>query len=198
MLSTTTLILAGLAWVGLLFAVAVIGERAPQRFRRIWPSVYALSLAVYCTAWTFYGTVTQAVNSGWPIPPTFVGTIALFVLAWPFLLKLIELAKAQNATSIADFIASRFGKSSTLAAAVTLVAVLGMVPYIALQLKAVAMSYAMVSAGRGGAGELPAWQDVAFYVAILMAVFAMLFGTRRAAATEHNGGLVLAMAFESL
>jgi Na+/proline symporter/CheY-like chemotaxis protein len=198
MLSTTTLILAGLTWVGMLFAAAVIGERAPERFRRWWPSIYALSLAVYCTAWTFYGTVTQAVNSGWPIPPTFVGTIALFVLAWPFLLKLIELAKAQNATSIADFIASRFGKSSTLAAVVTLVAVLGMVPYIALQLKAVAMSYAMVSAGRGGGGELPAWQDVAFYVALMMAVFAMLFGTRRAAATEHNGGLVLAMAFESL
>ncbi len=198
MLSTTALILAGLAWVGMLFAVAVVGERAPERFRRLWPSIYALSLAVYCTAWTFYGTVTQAANSGWPIPPTFVGTIALFVLAWPFLLKLIELAKAQNATSIADFIASRFGKSSTLAAVVTLVAVLGMVPYIALQLKAVAMSYAMVSAGRGSGGELPAWQDVAFYVALMMAVFAMLFGTRRAAATEHNGGLVLAMAFESL
>jgi PAS domain S-box-containing protein len=198
MLSTTTLILAGVAWVGLLFAAAVLGERMPERFRRLWPSIYALSLAVYCTAWTFYGTVTQAVNSGWPIPPTFVGTIALFVLGWPFLLRLIELAKAQNATSIADFIASRFGKSSTLAAVVTLVAVLGMVPYIALQLKAVAMSYAMVSAGRGGSGELPAWQDVAFYVAVLMAVFAMLFGTRRAAATEHNGGLVLAMAFESL
>jgi Na+/proline symporter/signal transduction histidine kinase len=195
--STLTLILAGITWVGLLFAVALLGERAPGLFRRFWPSIYALSLAVYCTAWTFYGTVTQAANSGWPIPPTFVGTIGLFVLGWPFLLRLVEIAKAQNSTSIADFVASRFGKSSALAAVVTAVAVLGIVPYIALQLKAVAMSYAMLTAG-GGDGELPAWQDIAFWVALLMAVFAMLFGTRRAAATEHNGGLVLAIAFESL
>jgi signal transduction histidine kinase/Na+/proline symporter len=195
-ISTITLIVAGGAWVGLLFAAAIIGERAPARFQRAWPSVYALSLAVYCTAWTFYGTATQAVQSGWPIPPTFVGTIALFVLGWPFLMRIVAKAKAQNSTSIADFIASSFGKSSALATVVTAVAVLGMVPYIALQLKAVATSYAMLRAGSGV--DLPAWQDVAFWVALLMAVFAMLFGTRRAAATEHNRGLVLAMAVESL
>jgi signal transduction histidine kinase len=194
--STLTLILAGGAWVGLLFAAAVVGERAPGRFQRAWPSVYALSLAVYCTAWTFYGTATQAVQSGWPIPPTFVGTILLFLFAWPLLMRIVVQAKAQNSTSIADFIASSFGKSSTLAVVVTAVAVLGMVPYIALQLKAVATSYAMLRAGTGD--DLPAWQDVAFWVTILMAVFAMLFGTRRAAAAEHNGGLVLAMAVESL
>jgi signal transduction histidine kinase/Na+/proline symporter len=194
--STVTLILAGATWVGLLFAAAVAGERAPRRFQRIWPSVYALSLAVYCTAWTFYGTAAKAVESGWPVPPTFVGTIALFVLGWPFLMRIVAQAKAQNSTSIADFIASSFGKSSALAVVVTAVAVLGMVPYIALQLKAVATSYAMLRTGAGG--DLPAWQDVAFWVAFLMAVFAMLFGTRRAAAAEHNGGLVLAMAVESL
>lgn len=194
--STATLIVAGTAWVGLLFMAAIIGERAPRRFQRIWPSVYALSLAVYCTAWTFYGTASQAVQSGWPIPPTFVGTIALFVLGWPLLMRVVAQAKAQNSTSIADFIASSFGRSSALATVVTAVAVLGMVPYIALQLKAVATSYAMLQTGSGD--DLPAWQDVAFWVAVLMAVFAMLFGTRRAAAAEHNGGLVLAMAVESL
>jgi signal transduction histidine kinase len=194
--STVTLILAGAAWAGLLFAAAIVGERASGRLQRIWPSVYALSLAVYCTAWTFYGTATQAVHSGWPIPPTFVGTIALFVLGWPLLMRIVAQAKAQNSTSIADFIAGSFGKSSALATVVTAVAVLGMVPYIALQLKAVATSYAMLRAGAGL--DLPAWQDVAFWVAVLMAVFAMLFGTRRAAAAEHNGGLVLAMAVESL
>jgi Na+/proline symporter/CheY-like chemotaxis protein len=195
--ATLTLIGAGLAWLGLLFAVAVIGERSPDRWRAAWPVVYSLSLAVYCTAWTFYGTTTQAARSGWPVPPTFIGTILLFVFCFPFLRRLVALSKATNATSIADFIASRFGKSSVLAAAVTGVAVLGIVPYIALQLQAVAMSFEAIH-GRVADGSSAAWQDAALYAALVMAVFAMLFGTRRAAATEHNRGLVLAMGFESL
>jgi Na+/proline symporter len=108
-----------------------------------------------------------------------------------------RLSKATNSTSIADFIASRFGKSSLLAATVTGVAVLGIVPYISLQLKAVAMSFGAMTLGRPSQERLAAWQDLAFYVALLMAMFAMLFGTRRASATEHNRGLVLAMGFES-
>ncbi|MEA5444559.1 PAS domain-containing hybrid sensor histidine kinase/response regulator [Gammaproteobacteria bacterium AB-CW1] len=193
-----TLILAGLAWLGLLFAVALLGERPSRLWHRIWPTVYVLSLAVYCTAWTFYGTTTQAAESGWPIPPTFIGTILLFLFGWPFLRRLVRLSKQHNSTSIADFIASRFGKSSALAAAVTAVALIGLVPYIALQLKAVAMSFSALSVGEVGGGEPPAWQDLAFYVAILMAVFGMIFGTRWAAATAHNRGLVFAMGFESL
>jgi PAS domain S-box-containing protein len=195
MLNASTVILAGLVWVLLLFAVALYGERRAERFARIWPAIYALSLAVYCTAWTFYGTVTQAARWGTPIPPTFIGTILLFVFALPFLARLAALAQAQNSASLADLIASRFGKDPRLAALITAVAVLGMVPYVALQLKAVAMSYAMLT---GGAAQAPAWQDAAFWVALVMALFAMLFGTRRAAATEHNRGLVLAIAFESL
>ena len=197
-LSTPTVIVAGLAWLGLLFAVAVAGERSRTRWQSLWPVVYSLSLAVYCTAWTFYGTTTQAARSGWPIPPTFIGTIVLFVFCYPFLVRLVELSKAHNSTSIADFIASRFGKSSLLAATVTGVAVLGIVPYISLQLKAVAMSFGALTLGRFEEAELAAWQDLAFYVAVFMAIFAMLFGTRRASATEHNRGLVLAMGFESL
>ena len=197
-LSTATILLAGLAWLGLLFAVALYGERGRDLTRRFWPVVYSLSLAVYCTAWTFYGTTTQAARSGWPIPPTFIGTIALFVLAFPFLLRLVRLSKAENSTSIADFIASRFGKSSVLAATVTAVAMLGIVPYIALQLKAVAMSFGALTLGDVAEAELTTWLDLAFYVALFMAVFAMLFGTRRASAREHNRGLVLAMGFESL
>ncbi|WP_376689825.1 hybrid sensor histidine kinase/response regulator [Wenzhouxiangella sp. EGI_FJ10409] len=196
-MSTLTLVAAGLAWLGLLFAVALFGERSQTRWQKLWPVVYSLSLAVYCTAWTFYGTTTQAARSGWPIPPTFIGTIVLFVVFFPFLRRLVALSKATNATSIADFIATRFGKSSMLAAAVTGVAVIGIVPYISLQLQAVAMSFEAVH-GRVAAGESAAWQDLALYAAIIMAVFAMLFGTRRAAATEHNRGLVLAMGFESL
>ena len=195
MLSASTVVIAGLVWVLLLFGVALYGERRAERFARIWPYVYALSLAVYCTAWTFYGTVTQAARWNTPIPPTFIGTILLFALATPFLRRLAALAQAQNSASLADLIASRFGKDSRLAALITAVAVLGMVPYVALQLKAVAMSYAMLT---GGTAQVPAWQDAAFWIALVMALFAMLFGTRRAAATEHNRGLVLAVAFESL
>jgi Na+/proline symporter len=83
-LSTATILLAGLAWLGLLFAVALYGERGRPLTRQLWPLVYSLSLAVYCTAWTFYGTTTQAARSGWPIPPTFIGTIALFLFAFRF------------------------------------------------------------------------------------------------------------------
>ncbi len=197
-LSTLTVVVAGLAWLGLLFAVAVAGERMRGRLGGLWPLVYSLSLAVYCTAWTFYGTTTQAALFGWPIPPTFVGTMALFLFGYPFLRRLVALSKAENSTSIADFIASRFGKSSLLAAVVTGVAVLGIVPYISLQLKAVAMSFGALTLGRLEEAEGAAWSDLAFYVALCMAIFAMLFGTRRASATEHNRGLVLAMGFESL
>ncbi|MDT8439055.1 MAG: PAS-domain containing protein [Wenzhouxiangellaceae bacterium] len=195
-LSAAGLALAGLVWLGLLFAVAVYGERRPERVRRLWPVVYALSLAVYCTAWTFYGTTTQALRSGWPVTPTFVGTILFFVFGGRFMIRLVQLSKQHNSTSIADFIASRFGKSSWLAAAVTAVAVLGIVPYISLQLKAVAMSFGALGVA---SGEAPgSWQGLAVWVAIAMALFAVLFGTRHAAATEHNRGLVLAMGFESL
>jgi len=194
---TALVILAGLIWAGLLFGVALIGERRLRLSPRGWAVVYSLSLAVYCTSWTFYGTVAQAAAHGWLLPPTFLGTIALFALGFPFLLRLAALARSLNSTSIADLVASRFGKSSRLAALITAVAVIGLVPYIALQLRAVAQSFALVTAADGGTG-IAAWQDVAFWVALLMAAFAMLFGTRRAAATEHNRGLVLAMGFESL
>lgn len=192
------LVLAGLAWLGLLFAAAVFGERSHRSFGRAWPVIYSLSLAVYCTAWTFYGTTAQAARSGWPIPPTFVGTLLIFVFGWPFLTRLVRLSKQHNSTSIADFIASRFGKSSTLAAVVTAVALLGTVPYLSLQLKAVAMSFGALAGAAANGSHPPAWGDLALYVAIAMAVFAVLFGTRRSSAVEHNRGLVLAMAFESL
>lgn len=195
MLSASIVIIASLVWVLLLFAVAQYGERRAERFARLWPVIYALSLAVYCTAWTFYGTVTQAERWNTPIPPTFIGTIVLFLVGMPFLKRIAALAEAQNSASLADLIASRFGKDARLAAWVTVVAVLGMVPYVALQLKAVAMSFAMVT---GGTERVPAWQDVAFWVALVMALFAMLFGTRTAAATEHNRGLVLAVAFDAV
>jgi len=187
--------LAGLVWLVVLFAVARYGERRPQAFARHWAVVYALSLGVHCTSWTFYGTVTQAERSGWWLPPTFVGMILLYAFAAGVLVRLVRLARECNASSLADLVAARLGGHSGLAALVTLVTVIGIVPYIALQLKAVAMSYALF--GRGDSSATPAWQDGALYVALAMALFAMLFGTRRAPAAAHNRGLVLALAFES-
>ncbi|HEY8587891.1 MAG TPA: PAS-domain containing protein [Rhodanobacter sp.] len=196
MLSTGVIAVAALCWLGLLFGVALLGERRPQLFAKRWAIVYALSLAIHCTSWTFYGTVTQASRSGWWLPPTFVGAILMYLLALKFLGRMVQLVREYNAGSLADLIAVRLGRHSGLAALVTAVVVVGIVPYIALQLKAVAMSYGILSQGR--LSEADPWQDSALYVALLMAVFAMLFGTRRASTMAQNRGLVLAMAFESL
>jgi signal transduction histidine kinase/Na+/proline symporter len=195
-LSAPLIILAGLLWLGLLFGAAVWGERRPGLFANRWGAIYSLSLAVYCTSWTFYGTVTQAARSGWPLPPTFVGTILLYAFGFGLLMRLVKMAREYNSSSIADLIATRLSKNSWLAAAITLVALLGLIPYLALQLKAVAMSYGLLT--RGTEPSTAPWEDSALYVALAMALFAMLFGTRRASAAEHNRGLVLAMAVESL
>lgn len=196
MLSPWVVLVAALLWLGLLFGAALWGERHPEAFSRRWGVVFALSLAVYCTSWTFFGTVQQARDSGWPLPPTFLGTLLLYAFAFPLLLKVFRLARELNSTSLADFIATRLGRSSALAATVTAIAVAGMVPYLALQLKAVAMSHGLVT--RGSDLAAPPGQDGALYAAIALGAFAMLFGTRRASAIEHNRGLVLAMAVESL
>lgn len=198
MLSLGLVVCAGLAWLGLLFFAGVYGERHPRAFATHWRFIYALSLAVHCTSWTFYGTVTQAARNGWAMTPTFVGAILLYLLGAGFMLRLVKLARETNATSIADLIATRLGKDAWLAATVTLVAALGLIPYIALQLKAMAMSFAMLTARDATPEAAPAWQDSALYVALAMALFAMLFGTRRVSAAEHNRGLVLAMALESV
>ena len=196
MLSTSIIAVAALCWLGLLFGVALLGERRPRLFEKRWAIVYALSLAIHCTSWTFYGTVTQASRSGWWLPPTFVGAILMYVFALKFLRRMVQLAREYNAGSLADLIAVRLGRHPGLAALVTAVVVMGIVPYVALQLKAVAMSYGMLSHGQ--LAQSKPWQDSALYVALLMALFAMLFGTRRASTMAHNRGLVLAMAFESL
>lgn len=195
MQASTLLICGALLWVGLLFAAAVYGERRPQGLSGRWTWVYALSLAVYCTSWTFYGTVTQAMRHGWWVPPTFVGTILLYLLGWPMLERLVDEARRRNSTSIADLLASRFGKSAGVAALATGIALIGLVPYIALQLKAVAQSYDLL-AGALFARTAQGWGDSAAPAALLMALFAMVFGTRRTSANAH--GVVLAMAFESI
>ncbi len=196
MLSAPWVIAASFAWLLLMFAVALMAERRPALLSRSWPQVYALSLAVYCTSWTFFGTVTQAGRYGWPLPPTFVGTLLLYLFAAGLLVRMVKLARSLNATSLADLIASRLGKDPWLAATVTLVAALGLIPYIALQLRAVTSGFEML-VGHAGEGGQP-WPDSTLYVALAMAAFAIAFGARHANAAEHNRGLVLAMAFDSL
>ena len=198
MLTPANVAIASGLWLALMFGTALYAERRAHAFARHWRHVYALSLAVHCTSWTFYGTVTQAARYGWPLPPTFVGAIALYLFAFAVMTRLVTLARETNATSIADLIATRLGKDAWLAATVTLVAALGLIPYIALQLKAVTMSFAILTGGAADLADPSMWRDGALYVALAMAAFAMLFGTRRASAIEHNRGLVLAMAFESL
>lgn len=202
MLSTLLVLAASVLWLGLLFASALYAERRPQFLARHWSAVYALSLAVYCTSWTFYGTVTQAARYQWPLPPTFIGTILLYALGAVAMVRLVALSREAHASSIADLIATRLGKDVWLAAAVTLVAVLGLIPYIALQLKAVSMSYALLAHGAQAPGvrgaPVDVGADMGLYLTLALAVFSLLFGARSASAVEHNRGLVLAIAFESL
>jgi len=199
MINDWVLLLVSALYVGGLFALAYYGDRRPLYPARAWlrPIVYSLALAVYCSSWTFYGAVGTAARSGLSYLPIYLGPIILFVLGIGLLERLILVAKERNITSIADFIASRFGKSHALAALVTVIAVTAVVPYLALQLKAVAMSFEVLSGGAGGVRP-SMFADNALYVALLLAVFAILFGTRGIDATEHHHGMMLAIAAESV
>ncbi|NAW33901.1 NahK/ErcS family hybrid sensor histidine kinase/response regulator [Halomonas alimentaria] len=199
MFSGWLLVAASLLYIAVLFAIAWRGDRHARRHgasqRR--PIIYSLALAIYCTSWTFHGAVGQAASGGWSFASIFVGPILTFLLFWPVLAKMIRVAKHQNVTSIADFIASRYGKTQSLAAFASLVALIGTLPYIALQLKAVATSFSVLTAD-SDITRAPLFADTAFYVAVVMAAFAILFGTRHTDATEHHEGLIHAVAFESL
>ncbi|MEQ1438335.1 sensor histidine kinase [Fontimonas sp. SYSU GA230001] len=188
-----------LLYLGLLFVIALVVDRRAARGRSLIasPTVYALSLAVYCTSWTFFGSVGLAATQGIAFLPTYLGP-ALMALLWPVLLvKCLRIAKRERITTIADFIASRYGKRRGLAALVALICVVGVLPYLALQLKAVAASFTLLTTGRAEAhGGL--FGDTALVIALVMAVFTMIFGTRHLDATERHEGLVAAIAFESV
>ncbi|PJA60610.1 MAG: histidine kinase [Rhodobacterales bacterium CG_4_9_14_3_um_filter_71_31] len=185
----------GVLYLMSLFAVAWWGERRAREGRSLlrYPAVYALSIAVYCTSWTFYGSVGRAAETGLGFLPIYLGPTLGFCLGWMAFRKILAVAKAQRITSIADFIAARYGKSQSLGAMVALIAVVGTVPYIALQLKAVTASVEAMTI-ETGAGLLG---DTALGVAAVLAAFAVLFGARHIDATEHHEGVVVAIAFES-
>ncbi|QDF67333.1 hybrid sensor histidine kinase/response regulator [Shewanella sp. SNU WT4] len=183
-----------ICYVCLLFVLAYTGERRvgrlPLRIREI---IYGLSLAVYCSSWSFLGTVGQAANDLWSYIPIFLGPILIFTFGFGLLRKMVLVSKAQHITSIADFIAARYGKSQKLAALVTLISVIGIMPYIVLQLKAMVASLALFQTQAPSDNVL-----VPLVISALLAIFAILFGTRKLDATEHNPGMMLAIAFESV
>ena len=205
MLTGTTIVVASFLYLLLLFAVAYIGDKRADAGRSIIanPTIYALSLAVYCTTWTYYGSVGRAASSGLGFVPIFLGPTLVVALWWFVMLKMVRIGKTNRITSIADFIASRYGKSHLLGGLVTVIAVLGVLPYIALQLKAVSSSFAILTlypaiVMPAKAGTVPWLADTAFYIALIMAAFTILFGTRHLDATERHEGMVAAVAFESL
>jgi len=198
LVSSWILLLVSVGYAALLFAVAWWGDRRPMYPDRPWlrPVVYSLALAVYCSSWTFYGAVGSAVRNGLGYVPIYLGPILLLLFGWRIIERLALIARSQNTVSIADFISARYGRSRRLAALVTLIALVGVVPYVALQYKAVALSLGVLSGQ--DTGQVPVAADPALYVALLMALFAALFGTRQVDATEHHHGMMLAISLESL
>ncbi|EWY38736.1 histidine kinase [Skermanella stibiiresistens SB22] len=203
---------ASFAYLFLLFAIAWAADRkadkrAERRAEGGWsavasPYVYALSLGVFCTTWTFYGSVGRAATQGIGFLPVYLGPTLVMVLAPLVIAKILRIARKQRSTSIADFIASRYGKSHLLGGLVAGIAVFGVTPYIALQLKAVSVSFDVLAgtdpSGFGAGPQVTFLADKAFHVALLMAAFAIVFGTRNIDATEHHRGMVAAIAFESV
>ncbi len=186
-----------IAYVAILFAIARLGDRIGTRnlAPRARALVYSLALAVYCTSWTFYGAVGSAAVNGWLFLPIYLGPMLVFVFGWGLIRRIVTISKQQNLTSIADFIAARYGKARSLAVLVTVIATVGSIPYIALQLKAIVTGFDVISDyGAAGNSNL----DTALVGAAAFALFAILFGTRKTDVTEHHDGMMLAIAFESL
>jgi Na+/proline symporter/signal transduction histidine kinase/CheY-like chemotaxis protein len=196
------IVFIAIAYVTLLFAIASLGDRrsaisGPGRAR---PFIYALSLAIYCTSWTFFGSVGLSSERGLEFLGIYTGPVLVFVFGFPLLNRIVRLAKSEKITSIADFLGARYGKSFTVAAIATLIATIGAVPYIALQLKAISGSVSLMVEHYTGSPPSfdPFVSDISLVVAMLLALFAVLFGTRHADATEHQDGLVLAVAVETV
>jgi Na+/proline symporter len=194
-------VIVAVAYVSLLFAIASLGDRHSARHGpiRARPYIYSFSLAIYCTSWTFFGSVGLASERGFEFLAIYIGPIMVFLFGFPLLRRIMRLAKSEKITSIADFIAARYGKSFAVASIATMIAAMGTVPYIALQLKAISGSVSLMVEHYNGAPPVDfIFGDIALIVTILLALFAILFGTRHADATEHQDGLILAVAVESI
>ncbi len=206
-MSLTIVVLITFLYVGLLFSTAYYADLRRSQNRSIIsnPHVYSLSLAVYLSSWTFFGSVGRAATHGLDFLPIYLGP-TLIAFTWLFLLrKIIRISKEQNIVSIADFISSRYGKSQTLGSLVTMFAVIGIMPYIALQLKAVAYTFNSLTHIHPSQqhwidallSRVP-FIDTAFVVALLLSLFAVMFGARHLDTTERHEGLVAAIALEAV
>lgn len=194
MFANWQLILLSLIYIGLLFIIAFIGDKyRRQIFKKHQPIIYALTLGVYCTSWSFLGTTGQASTNILSHLPIYFGPIILFLFAWPFIQRVIKVSLELNLTSIADLLAARYGKSRKLATLVTIVALVGTLPYMALQIKAVAYSFDQLQIG----SHFSQWQ-VGLGISVVIAGFTTIFGIRSIDVTERHPGVMLAIAFESL
>jgi len=191
-------IIASVVYLLLLFVLASWAEKRARSKRSLInnPVVYALSLAVYCTAWTFYGSVGRASVTGVEFFTIYMGPTLMAPLFLVVLRKMIRISRQYGLTSIADFIATRYGRNFSLGVLVTILCVLGIIPYIAIQLKAISSSLDVITGNQGGKAPMAA--STTFYIALGIALFVILFGTRRVDATERHEGLVAAIAFESV
>jgi Na+/proline symporter len=191
-------VVAAFGYLALLFAIAHVGDRRAREGRSLIgsPWVYTLSIGVYCTAWTYFGSIGRAASSGLWFLPIYLGPTLAMLMAWTVLRKMIRIARTHRITSIADFIASRHGQSPLLAMLVTLIAVVGILPYVALQLKAIASGYALLV--DAPAQPLAWWRDSTLYIALVLAGFTVAFGARHLDTAERHEGMVAAIAFESL
>ncbi len=202
---TWIVVAASVAYLVVLFAIAFYGDRRADAGRSLINSgtIYALSLGVYATSWTFYGSVGWAAGSGVGFLPIYLGPTLMFALGWVVLRKIIRISRRNRITSLADFISARYGKSTSLGGLITVIAVVGIVPYISLQLKAVSSTFEFIRrhpaiTAPGQVGHVPVPQDTALYVALLLAGFTIVFGTRHLDATERHEGMVAAIAFEAV
>jgi Na+/proline symporter/nitrogen-specific signal transduction histidine kinase len=205
MLQEWVIVLISFAYLGLLFAIAYYADQRADRGRSVIasPYIYSLSLAVYATAWTFYGSVGRAAVDGVGFLPIYLGPTLMIALWWVVMRKILRISKQNRITSLADFVASRYGKSALLGGTVTIIAVIGIVPYISLQLKAVSNSFIILLhypeiVMPADVGAVPILRDTALWVALILALFTILFGTRHLYSAEHHEGMVAAIAFESL
>ncbi|MEM8599499.1 MAG: sensor histidine kinase [Bacteroidota bacterium] len=201
MLSPSIVVATSLLYLGLLFGLASLADRRADQGRSVVgrSSVYALSLAVYCTAWTFFGSVGRAAMEGVSFLTIYLGPTLTLLLGASVLRKMVRISRYHRLTSIADFVASRYGKSQLIGGLVTVIAVAGTVPYIALQLKAVSDTFGVLTGTSvPGMVDLPLSNDTGFYAAVILAIFAILFGTRHLDATERHEGMVAAIAFEAV
>ena len=204
MLHGILILVVSFLYLCLLFAIAYYGDRRADAGRSVIgnPYIYALSVGVYCTSWTFYGSVGRAAHNGLDFVTIYLGPTLAFMLWWWVIGKIIRISKANRITSIADFISSRYGKSTVLSGLVTVIAVVAITPYISLQLKAVSQSFDVLirfpDLAGAGSRPVPLVGDTALLVALVLAAFSILFGTRHIDASEHHEGMVLAIAFESI